>query len=70
MRLPVTGRRATLIRDVRVAEPSLALRRVTSLLHQYYRRSPYRLPSSTCGRKSKTLSRAPTGSPISGSVPL
>lgn len=34
--------RATLIRDVRVAEPGLALRRVTRLLHQYYRRTPYR----------------------------
>lgn len=34
--------RATLIRDVRVAEPGLALQRVTSLLRQYYRRSPYR----------------------------
>lgn len=34
--------RATLIRDVRVAEPGQALRRVTRLLYQYYRRSPYR----------------------------
>ncbi len=34
--------RATLIRDVRVAEPGLALRRITSLLYQYYRRAPYR----------------------------
>jgi hypothetical protein len=34
--------RATLIRDVRLAEPGLALRRVTSLLRQYYRHSPHR----------------------------
>jgi hypothetical protein len=34
--------RATLIRDVRLAEPGLALRRVTSPLRQYYRRSPHR----------------------------
>lgn len=34
--------RSTLIKDVQIAEPELTLRRVTGLLHQYYRRSPYR----------------------------
>lgn len=34
--------RATLIKDVRMADPGLALRHVTSLLHQYYRRTPHR----------------------------
>jgi hypothetical protein len=43
--------RSTLIRDVQIAEPLPTLRRVTSLLHQYYRRSPYR--AATCGLLSQ-----------------
>ena len=43
--------RSTLIKDVQIAEPLPTLRRVTSLLHQYYRRSPYR--AATCGLLSQ-----------------
>ena len=35
------GGRATLIGDVRLADPALAARRVPGLLRQYYRRSPH-----------------------------
>jgi hypothetical protein len=35
------ARRATLIRDVRLADPALTTRRVSSLLRQYYKRGPH-----------------------------
>jgi hypothetical protein len=40
VRLPAG--RATLIKDVEMADPFLAARSVTTILRQYYRRSPYR----------------------------
>jgi hypothetical protein len=42
--LPVhlPGGRATLIRDVRLAEPASTAKRTTSILRQYCRRAPYR----------------------------
>jgi hypothetical protein len=39
--------RSTFIKDVQIAEPLPTLRRVTGLLHQYYRCSPYQ--ASICG---------------------
>jgi hypothetical protein len=42
--LPVhlPGGRATLIKDVRLAEPSPTAKRTSSILRQYFRRAPYR----------------------------
>jgi hypothetical protein len=36
------GGRATLIKDVRLAEPALTAKRTSSVLRHYYRRAPYR----------------------------
>jgi hypothetical protein len=36
------GGRATLIRDVRLAEPALTAKRTSGILRDYYRRAPYR----------------------------
>jgi hypothetical protein len=36
------GGRETLIRDARLAEPSLTAKRTSGILRQYYRRAPYR----------------------------